>query len=430
MNLIKNFSLTITSNILFTVLGLINNIIISRQIGVDGRGLYSVIMTFILFSFLILGDGIRRSSTFYASQSRCNPLLLSRNAIVVSSSSIVLLSILQYHFDIFSSYLPGIDQDYIYLAVVVVGLMTYSQSVQAIFLGLQKISIFNILMISTSLINVIINIFGILIWNFHLKELIYSYFTANLITSLFAFIKIENFENNKPKIENLRFISKLALTSKATISNLLVFIVLRGGILISNIYLSSVKIGLYSIAIFFFEMIQKIPNTIGSFVFSLTANDTSEENDLRTLKLIRAMFLLDTTAIIFLLILGRLLIVFLWGEEFAESIVLIYYMYPAFLFVGPSSVLYAYFMGKGYPIKVILLNLVTAFLLVIFIFFFIKTYKIESVAIITSLAISMWTIVLIIFFKHQTSYRFVDIFIITKSDITELSNGIKRLSGK
>ena len=63
MQFLKDFSITSITSVVITLIALFNNIIITRQIGPDGRGIYSVVSNLVILLGLIFGEGIRRSNT-------------------------------------------------------------------------------------------------------------------------------------------------------------------------------------------------------------------------------------------------------------------------------------------------------------------------------------------------------------------------------
>ena len=101
MNFFKSFSLTFSSTILVTLFGILNNIIITRQLGPSGRGEYSVIMTFILLAALLLGEGIKRSNTILIGKDRSYYISLVKNTIYYSVFITAILLIFSY-FDLFN----------------------------------------------------------------------------------------------------------------------------------------------------------------------------------------------------------------------------------------------------------------------------------------------------------------------------------------
>ena len=137
MNFFKSFSLTFSSTILVTLFGILNNIIITRQLGPSGRGEYSVIMTFILLAALLLGEGIKRSNTILIGKDRSFYISLVKNTIYYSVFITAILLIFSY-FDLFNVLLYSIKSQYLFIAVISIGFYILWQSLQGILLGTQK----------------------------------------------------------------------------------------------------------------------------------------------------------------------------------------------------------------------------------------------------------------------------------------------------
>lgn len=428
MNFIKSFSITFVSTILLTLFGIANNIIITRQIGVDGRGKYAVILNFILLLSLLLGEGLRRSNTILIGNNKNYLSDLLKKSFSFSLFLLLLLLALAFGSSLFTSLLPNIPEKLIILAVISVALYVFWQSIQSLFLGIQRIVYFNILQVSSIFLNLIINLFGIYFLDFELTEIIYVYLVSTIITVIIALFGMKQpLENFGPTITKVTYSGILNLGSRSVIAGLFSFAIIKSGIFFSNYYLDSVQTGLYSIALLFFEIIQKLPITIGTLVLSRTVIDTSSSNSDNTSRLVRAILFIDLVFILGLLLFGRLTIIFMFGVEFADSMILIEYLFPAFLLIGPASVLYAFFMGKGYPKKLIILNGIAAILTIGLLLLFIESYGIAVVPIITSIVLSGWAITLMVFFKLETGIPFNKLLFMTKSDINYMITGFKSL---
>lgn len=426
MNFFKSFSITFTTTILLTFFGIANNIIITRQIGVEGRGQYAVIMNFVLLLSLLLGEGIRRSSIILVGSNKNYLQDLVKKSFYYAIIVLFLLFAIFFSNDFFSSLLPNISANLLAISLLSISLYIFWQSIQALFLGIQKIVFFNILQVSTVTFNLVFNIVGVYLFNFGLFEIIAIYLISTILTVFIAFIGINN-SIKELKVTYLKAaVSKLLnLGSRSLISGLFSFAILRSGVFFSNYYLDIAQTGLYSIAFLFFEILSKLPNTIGTLVLSRTAIDSSNSNSENTAKLVRAMMFIDFLFIIGFIILGKFIVILAFGNEFAGSVILIMYLFPAFLFIGPSSVLHAFFMGKGYPNKVIILNGISALITFILLYIFISDYGIISVSAITSLIISGWTLTLMIFFILDTKISIHKLFFLTKSDVQYLTSSIK-----
>jgi len=427
MRFIKSFSMTFSSTILLTIFGIFNNIIITRQIGVVDRGKYSVIMNFIMIIALVLGEGIKRSNTIIVGQNKNYLTNLTSKTLTISFLFLVLLWLVFNLTNFFDFFLVNISNNLILIAIISIGLYIFWQSLQALFLGLQEIKLFNLLLISTISITLIINAIGITFFNFRLNEIMLSYLFASFITSILGFFYVKNIGQKIVSHKKVSLNQIINLGGKSTLSGLSSFVIVRGGIFFSNFYLDPKQTGLYSIALLFFEIIQKIPNTLGTLVLSRTANDSAKTDSKNIAKLIRIMFLVNFIFVILLVFLGKLVIVLLFGKAFNNSYSIILYMLPAFFLIGPSSVIHGFYMGKGYPQKIIILNVICGLLTLGLLFIFTEEYGINFVASVSSIIITIWTIVLILFFKIDTKFKGSEILFPSKQDFMYLLNEIKTL---
>ncbi len=426
MNFFKGFFITFLSTIVLTLFGILNNVIITRQIGADGRGQYAVIMNFILLLSLLLGEGLRRSNTILVGNNKNYFVDLVRKSSFFCLFLLFFLLIVSQFTSIFTIFIPNISNKLIFLSVLSVSFYMFWQSIQALFLGIQKLILFNVLQVTSVSFSLFFNIIGIYIFNFELLEIVYVYLGATVFTVIIAIIWLRKPYRELGKIKlKVNIVKILNLGSRSVVAGLFSFTIYKSGIFFANFYLDTVQTGLYSIALLFFEIMQKLPNTIGTLVLSRTAADSSSTNSENTSRLVRAMIFLDLLIVLVLMLIGKIIIEFVFGVEFAGSIKLLMYLLPSLFFIGPASVLYAFFMGQGYPRGIIFLNAVVALLTIVLLFLFIEPFGISVVPIITSFVISIWTLILMTIFVLKTKIPVKKILFFTKSDLQYLISNVK-----
>ena len=76
MNFSKGFSLSFISTLIITVVTFFYNILITRQLGPEGRGKYAILITMVLLFTFLLGEGLRKSNTLLSAKSKDNIRIL------------------------------------------------------------------------------------------------------------------------------------------------------------------------------------------------------------------------------------------------------------------------------------------------------------------------------------------------------------------
>ncbi len=425
MKFFRHFSITFFATLIITVIGFLNNIIITRQLGVIDRGKYSIIMYSILIISLLFGEGLKRSNTIIIGKDQTYLISLVKKSFMMTLIIVITLFGIEYFGNGLKFFMTNISSEIIFFTIVIIGIFIYLQSLQAIVLGLQKIKFYNIFQITPVLLTFSFNLAGILFLDFQLKHIIYCYFLANLITNvlLIVYIKKNSVKNNFLSIVKIQ--QFLNIGSKSTLTAVSSFLTLRANIFFSDHFLSAHQTGLFSIVLLFFEFAQKIPNTLGILVLSRTVNDKSGSDIINIHKLVRVIFIANLGFILLLIIVGHILIKTFFGIEFSASFNIMLYMIPAYYFVGPATILQAFYMGKGYPNKIVFLNIFCMIITLVLLFIFIEDYGIEGVAVVTSFVVTLWSIILITFLKLELKTTYLRTLIINKEDIQFIYSLIK-----
>lgn len=420
MNFLKSFSITASSNAILVIVAFLNNVIITRQIGAEGRGQYIVVTNLILLLTLFLGEGIRRSNTIIVGKDKTAISKLILINFIYSIFITILLLVIFFFKDIWQYFLPNISEIMFLLSLIVIVFAILWQAFQAVFLGLQNYYAFNLIQLIPTIATFIINIVGIYLFNFQIVEIIFSLLIASLLSLLFGLISFRRklfIGNISSNISNKNF---GLLSIKSTLSASFIFILLRGNVFFINFFLGAQEAGIYSIAYIFLDMTQKLPNIASPILISKTVSDFSNSAIMNTAKLVRVVLVINIIFILFLFIFGKLIIVLLFKSEFEESFNILLYLLPAILFFGCGAIIYAYYMSREYPTNIIWLNGIFAFISVILNIIFIPIYGLKISAFIISLTFISWTFVLSLYFIKETKITFSDLYFIKIEDILYL----------
>lgn len=414
--------------VVITIVVFLNNIIITRHIGPEGRGKYSIILNLIILLSLFLGEGTRKINLLLVSKNKNSLKKLLNQAYILNLLIVLLLIFLYYFFqDIWNRLLPNISSQLLILSVIIVSFTILSQSIQSLFLGLNKIYNYNLMQILPVILTFLVNVVGIYFLNFNLQDIILSILFGLLISSVIGFlILLKNANKSKSESPALERES-LLIGIKSTIAGLFLFIIFRGDIFLVNYFLGASAAGIYSVAVLFSELMQKIPNVSGPLLIAKTVASTDIIATENTTKLVRTLFFFNLIATIMLATSGYFIIIFLFGTAFSYSYNLLLLLLPALLVFGPASMIYSYFISKVYPLKSILINLIAAIFNIILNIVFIPIYGLISVPIISSVTYTLWMILYAIYFTRNSDITYKEIFIIKKDDLTYIISSLKRL---
>ena len=428
MPFLKDFSITSFTSLIVTLVALLNNIIITRQIGTEGRGIYSVISNIILLLGLLFGEGLRRSNTILVGKNSSNLNKLINDTLLFSILLSVIFILIYFSKSLWNQFIPNLTNEYIILTLIISVLSIIWIAYQAIFLGLQKILKFNIIQLTSVVSFFVFTAIGIYLFDFNLMSIIIGLAVSSLLTSLLCIILFIKNYNYKFHLK-INFLNKnfFLISQKSTISAIEIFLLYKGDIFIINFFLGAVQTGLYSIAALFSEFIQRFTNVLGVLLVSKTVNDKTGVIFNNTAKVVRVAFAINLMIIIILFFVGRYLIVLFFGNGFQFSFHILLFLMPGLLFFGPGSLLYSFFIGRGYPKEVIIINASCSLLNIILNAILIPKFGVIIAASISSITYFIWTISLIFLFNISTKIPIKDVILIKKEDISYLYLALKKV---
>lgn len=427
MRFLRDFSTSAITSGIIVLIALLNNIIITRQLGTEGRGLYSILSNIIVFVGLIFGEGLRRSNTILVGNSRLTLNILVNNTLLFSFLFSIILFLLYLNKYLWYSILQNVPNHLLITTLIISIFSIIWLSYQAIFLGLQKIMTYNIIQGIPVISFFIINIIGVYIFNFDLFSIMLGLAVSNLITIIFCLnVFVINYKY-KPNFK-FDFINKnfFSLFQRSTFSAIGVFLLYRGDIFLVNFFLGAKLTGLYAIAVLFLEIMHRVTNVIGPILISKTVNDRTDSIFYSTAKIVRVVFFVCLVIIILLLIFGNKIIILFFGYEFDYSFNILLFLLPGLLCFAPASLIYAFFMGKSYPGSVIFVTFFSAGFNILLNIWLIPRFGILAAAIISSVTNFLWALGLVLLFINTTKIKMKDVLLIKKDDVFNIYYLIKK----
>ena len=426
MSFLKGVSLTGITTLIVTFVAFFNNVIVTRQIGPDGRGKYVLISNIILFLTLVLGEGIRRTNTILIGNNKKDlPKLITQTIFFGLFLTIVFLLIFLLK-DYWVYLIPNLSGKLILITLLAGLFVILWRAFQALFLGLEKMVEYNFLQLFTIVLTFLINVIGIYFFNFQLLEIVITILVSSLCTFILSVISLNSKISFKDFDIKLFREKSTSLTVKSTISGIENFITLKSNIYIINFFLTSAATGIFSIAILFTEVLQKFPNVAGPLIVSRSANKEYQNTHEITSQLFRVVLIMNIIVAILLFTFGEAIIVLLFGESFSQSYEVLLLLLPALIFYGPGTLIHAYFMGDGYPRFMLYINGGVALFCFVGNVIFVPQYGIAAAGIVSSVSYCLWTILYVYAYSVRISLPVMKIIIPTSRDVKIIYNRIFR----
>lgn len=320
----KDTLITFITKVSQFVLNLGASIIIARILGPGRKGIYSLAILLPSCLILFTQPGIGFASVFYIGKKRYS----SRDvfgANIVFSALISVLAILVGLIVI--SFLgdrafPGVEKQYLLLALSLIPFQVFFTLVVNVLLGLQKIGRYNIVQLTRDFFFLFLVAIFVLGFHFGIRGVIIAQFLSFFIACIILFFQTRKetcgmvFSLNKNLFKDL-----LSYGSKAYLGSISTFLHLRVDIWMVNIFLNPWAVGLYSVAVAFSEKTWLISQAAGTVLLPKVSSETREERLKRFTPLVcRNILFINSLIALLLYFLARGLVILFYSKAYLESI--------------------------------------------------------------------------------------------------------------
>lgn len=326
-----------------------SNIIIARCLGPSGKGILTLMMSFLSVAVMIGMIGLDESNVYFISSKKTPHRKVFAHAIYQT----IVLSILCFIIFVairnwmLHNVLRGISMQYFYILLVLIPFYFFNQHARTILLGHKSIYSFNIYIIAQFFALFIMQL--ILIPIYGLLGGVLSIIVTALILSLLGIIMLIRFGGPSFKIDLSVLKQSYSYGVRSQLGLVGSFLNRRLDFFIVNYFLDPYQVGLYAIAVAVAELPWYIPAAAATVLFPWIAEKSRKDAAAFTAYVLRNIFLITVIIVILLIIFGELIITTLFGDTFKESIILMYVLLPGILGLGITKILGGHFQGSGRP---------------------------------------------------------------------------------
>lgn len=377
-SMIKTILMTSLINIFIMVITTLTSIITARAFGAEGKGELAAILFWPGFLTNLATLGLPTSLIYHIKKNKDLTSMYTTMGFMFQIPISIIIGVITW-FGI-SSWLSSFSADVIYIAKI------YILSLVPVFLavgvlaataqGTEKFHIFNMARLFTSLINLV----GLLaLWisgSLSLERAILVSFISYAIVLVFYLYMLRMHISRQVKEVIVQIRSKLYLFSFAgRVSGVELFNTLYNQFdkIIILALLTPRDFGLYSVVYALSRMFNVIQTAIANVIFPKATGLEKEEVFNLVSRSFRSSMVLMIIIIIPCLVIGRLLMGLLYGEEFLEASFVFYLLSLECIVAGGAGILSSSFNALGRP-EVILVGQVSSVSVMIGLFFCITPY--------------------------------------------------------
>lgn len=416
-NIAQNSLIIFSSKIIVAFLLFLSGVILAREFGPEGKGIYDLFRSIIALTVACGAFGIGTASIYLLNRKKREFTQLFSNSLILGIFwGVILASLIYIFFIYFPSLVTGLTKQYILLLLLVIPFTLSHAYLLPFFLAKFQVTKWSILTIlHAALIFLGITIL-VLILNYGISGAIYaiafsSFFTFLLV--LFFLLKLTPFRFHFDRSlfrEETKFGLKVYLGDIFTIVNF------KLNLFIVNFFLGINNVGYYSIALNLAMILFFISYSFRQTLYPVWSLSEKKEVDKNTPRLARQVLILGTGIALFLFLIGKYFIIFVYGKEFYPSILSFYLILPGAVFMIFASIFFNNFFAQGKPhiaslilFSALIFNILLAVILV-------PLIGIIGAAIASSLSYFLAAILALSIFSKITNYPIKEMITIRTDD--------------
>lgn len=427
---IKDVVGVFNSNVFSLICGLLLSILLTRQLGPEGFGLFTSLIVIPLIVVSITNLGIRGAAIYMLGQKKYDEQRIVSSILalfVISAAAGVGLSFVAYQ--IYDD--PDFTLPLILLVLAVIPFRLALVYIGGIFIGKDEIRKSNQMNWPINLLNLALA--ALLVWGLHLAVpgAIVAALVANFLVAAYGFYALSRSFSIQITFDFVIIKKLFLLGILFSASFFIIMLNFRVDVILLQRMTDLKEVGLYSLAVQIAEQLWQIPLAIGIIVFSRTAGkENPSEMTAKTLSLTRVSMALSVLLSILIVIVAPWIIPPVFGQKFIPSILLLQVILPGIVIMVMFRILSGQLAGMGKPQLSIYVFGPALILNVLLNFWLIPLHGALGAAIATNISYAFGAIGYWIIFARQTGCGYAEIIRFKKDDVTAVKGILGKITAK
>lgn len=433
MSSFHNLIITISTKVFVLASAVVIQVLLASLLGVDDRGAYAVVFTYInTVSFLFL-LGLDISIVYYISSEK---IALSEG-VSISILVILVLSVIATLFAFFLiktniAYFNKADLNDFYLGLFQIPFIMLSMVLLNIYTSVNDYKFYSAMIIANSIIQVILLYVLLSVLNYNVSGAILSTLASNVIVVMFLLYGLKkrhdfsfSFDLQKANIKSiLLYGGKYYFGQISTILNFQIPIIFLGFVG------SKTDIGLFSIAS---QLTARSMALSEAFLLVLLPKMSKAGNNKeKIISLAFKMVLILTSCFLFVVAyFAKEIIIFMFGAQYFGAILITQILCLGYILRSAGKVLESYLLGSNKAVivtKSITFGLLASIVcMLVFPHYFPPR---DAVAIAMVLSFASSTSIMLVYYKNSTGITYKEIFLFSMDDFLYLRNIFRRFTHK
>lgn len=409
---LRGFTTNIVCTGLTFGLGAANQALLARGLGTEGRGQLGLVVTTVMFASLFLGEFLSRGNTYVTGKEQNSRAVAANTVIYCFLTMVILLVaalIISHTWERSGNAFLKFPQCY-FVAVIII-LMVFHRSLQAILLGQERLLFYALVPVVFIVIYLTGNAYVMTLGDIVLGDVLISWVVAGIAVTCMTFIPYVGclFGDGGPSrcVDMSLFHRTVGVGLRGAVSVTIIFLMFRCDVYIVGHFLGDGALGVYMIAVVIAEMMQRLPNVAGVVLLPKIIAGRDRDDTL-TLLVARNVFGFSLVAAVAIWLGGGMLIDLVFGENYAAAYTPLVWMLPGLVASGYGSVLNTRLAGQGYPAITVWAPTAALLIKIIAAVVLIPVLGLNGAAISTSIAYALWAAIITIHYVRITSVTLRD----------------------
>ena len=344
------FALTSAFSLTLYTVGFAGHVVITRALGVEGRGVYAVLITSAMVIALVASAGLGAASTVMAARARAfgGEVFLASSVVGVALSALATFAAIIVPAEALDALFPGVARPLVVAATLVAAFVVVSGYAQSILLGMQRLVPYGLVPVLFALAGLPLYVLALV----HFQQGVAGFVAVWVLLafgSLIAYLLTLFNLGVLPARLNLVWVRELMpIGGRALTASVLNALVLRIDVFLVTTLIGLQGLGYYSVATGVAELLLRLPQVAGTLVFPRSA-EAAADAATSIAQISRFVLAVSLTAGLILALGAPFLVTMLYTDAFRPASAVLIVLLPGTAAQALSSPVANALAGLGYP---------------------------------------------------------------------------------
>jgi len=409
---------TFCAKIVVVIFSFFSGIITARFLGPYDRGILAVITSIPATIYMLSSLGINQANIYFIGKKKylIQDIISNTFFISIIVSTISILALIVFRNNILNNIFTAIKPKYFVVILLIIPFHIIKNFYEGVLRGKEKFNAINVRDLLIGIIRLIIVFVLLVLLHFRLYALIIGILAIKIIETFWQIILIKKINSIKIGINKKLAKKSFRFGIKSYLQNFLIHLHFKIDIYLLAYFLSPSDVAFYDIAVLIVELLLIIPVSIKTVLLPKLVYSSEEEKRENVLKTSRHSFFLLLIGAIPLVVMGKWMIKFVYGEEYISAYYPLLIILPGIIAASINNVIIPYFTSKNKQEITILITLPSLIVNIILNIILIPQFGICGAAFATLISYTATTILLLLVYKNKNE-KIKNFLLLKKEDI-------------